>query len=107
MVEFENKDAKIHPIGKAHPPKRRFLPSKWERMHVKKLVALLREGKIKPPPPPAPEVWDLWADDPPSKRRGRGPCLHRKQRSLGMRPPITRPKSFSSTRRRRRLGRTP
>lgn len=24
--------ARIHPEGKAHPPKSRFLPSKWERM---------------------------------------------------------------------------
>lgn len=69
MVEFENKEAAIHPESRAHPPKRRFLPSKWERMHVKRLVALLREGKIRPPPPPKPEVWDLWADDGPKQRR--------------------------------------
>jgi len=73
MVEYENKDAKIHPMSSAHPPKRRFLPSKWERMKVKKLVALLREGKILPPPPPAPEVWDLWADDAPSRRKAPRP----------------------------------
>lgn len=69
MVEFENPDAKIHPLTLAHPPKRRFLPSKWERMRIKKIVALLREGKIRPPPPPKPEVWDLWADDAPKRRR--------------------------------------
>lgn len=63
MVEFENPEAKIHPVTKAHPPKRRFLPSKWEGMKIKRLVALLREGKIRPPPPPAPEVWDLWSDE--------------------------------------------
>jgi len=73
MVEFENPDAKIHPVSTAHPPKRRFLPSKWERMKVKKLVALLREGKIRPPPPPKPEVWDLWSDEPTKVRRGLPP----------------------------------
>ncbi|CAE7750100.1 ERB1, partial [Symbiodinium sp. KB8] len=46
MVEFDNPEARIHPERKAHPPKARFLPSKWERMKVKRLVALLREGKI-------------------------------------------------------------
>merc|ERR1719478_826761 len=73
FVEIENKDAKIHPVSSAHPPKARFLPSKWERMHVKRLVALLREGKIRPPPPPAPEVWDLWADDAPKRKHGPPP----------------------------------
>eukprot|EP00435_Cladocopium_sp_Y103_P057442 s497_g19.t1 len=69
MVEFENPEARIHPESKAHPPKSRFLPSKWERMKVKRLVALLREGKIRPPPPPAPEVFDLWADDAKPRRK--------------------------------------
>mmetsp|Transcript_46422 Transcript_46422/g.85007 ORF Transcript_46422/g.85007 Transcript_46422/m.85007 type:complete len:742 (+) Transcript_46422:61-2286(+) len=69
MVEFENKDAKIHPLHGDHPPKSRFLPSKWERMHIKKLTALLREGKIRPPPPPKPEVFDLWVGDVPSKKK--------------------------------------
>merc|ERR1719373_157498 len=73
MVEFDNPEAAIHPVSSAHPPKRRFLPSKWERMRVKKLVALLREGKIRPPPPPKPEVWDLWADDAPKRRKGPPP----------------------------------
>jgi len=73
MVEFDNPDARIHPLNSAHPPKSRFLPSKWERMRVKKLVALLREGKIRPPPPPEPEVWDLWADDVPKRRKGPPP----------------------------------
>ncbi|CAK8986572.1 unnamed protein product [Durusdinium trenchii] len=69
MVEFENPEARIHPEGKAHPPKSRFLPSKWERMKVKRLVSLLRQGKIRPPPPPAPEVWDLWADEAQLRRK--------------------------------------
>merc|ERR1719203_1789099 len=42
-------------------------------MRVKKLVALLREGKIKPPPPPEPEVWDLWGDDEQKRRKGPPP----------------------------------
>lgn len=73
MVEFDNPEAKIHPISRAHPPKRRFLPSKWEGMKVKRLLALLREGKIRPPPPPAPEVWDLWGDDAEKRRKGPPP----------------------------------
>ncbi|CAE7398295.1 bop1, partial [Symbiodinium sp. CCMP2456] len=75
MVEFDNPEARIHPERKAHPPKARFLPSKWERMKVKRLVALLREGKIRPPPPPAPEVFDLWADEPETRRRRAPPPL--------------------------------
>mmetsp|Transcript_64904 Transcript_64904/g.155005 ORF Transcript_64904/g.155005 Transcript_64904/m.155005 type:complete len:758 (+) Transcript_64904:61-2334(+) len=69
MVEFDNPDAKIHPLHGDHPPKSRFLPSKWERMHIKKLTALLREGKIRPPPPPKPEVFDLWVGDAPSMKK--------------------------------------
>jgi ribosome biogenesis protein ERB1 len=42
-------------------------------MRVKKLVALLREGKILPPAPPAPKVWDLWGDDAPHRRKGPPP----------------------------------
>eukprot|EP00929_Paragymnodinium_shiwhaense_P050506 TRINITY_DN2541_c0_g1_i1.p1 TRINITY_DN2541_c0_g1~~TRINITY_DN2541_c0_g1_i1.p1 ORF type:complete len:740 (-),score=206.06 TRINITY_DN2541_c0_g1_i1:189-2408(-) len=73
MVEFENRDAAIHTETRAHPPKSRFQPSKWERMKVKKLVALLREGKIRPPKPPAPKVWDLWGEDGPARRKGPPP----------------------------------
>lgn len=72
---IENKDAAIHPLNNAHPPKSRFLPSKWERMKVKRLKALIREGKIRPPPPPKPEVWDLWADEAPKKRKKAPPPL--------------------------------
>jgi ribosome biogenesis protein ERB1 len=44
-IEFENHDA-IHPIRSGPPPKRGFLPSKHEHQKIKKLVRLLREGKI-------------------------------------------------------------
>lgn len=73
MVEYENKAAAIHPESRAHPPKRRFLPSKWEAMKVKKLVALMREGKIRPKPPPEPEVFDLWGQEAPERRKGPPP----------------------------------
>merc|ERR1712190_586455 len=43
-------------------------------MRVKKLVALLREGKIRPPPPPKPQVWDLWGDDADGPKRRKGPA---------------------------------
>jgi len=69
-VEFDNPDCKVHPLSSALPPKSRFMPSKWERMKVKRLVALLREGKILPPPPPKPVVWDLWADEGPKRKKG-------------------------------------
>merc|ERR550532_2334058 len=82
MVEFDNPEAKIHPENQQYAPKRRFLPSKWERMHVKRLAALLREGKIRPPPPPKPEVWDLWADEAPKKRRKAPPALPAPKLSL-------------------------
>merc|ERR1719428_2492929 len=73
MVEFDNPEAALHPLSSAHPPKRRFLPSKHEAMKVKKLVALLREGKIRPPPPPKPEVFDLWGQEAPERKKGPPP----------------------------------
>lgn len=73
MVEFDNERERIHPTTWDYPPKRRFMPSKWEGMKIKKLMSLIRQGKIRPPPPPKPEVWDLWADDGPKKRKGPAP----------------------------------
>ena len=43
-----------------HPPKARFLPSKWEAKKIHRLVKLIREGKLHPPPPPEPEMYDIW-----------------------------------------------
>eukprot|EP00744_Colponema_vietnamica_P002685 GILI01004181.1.p1 GENE.GILI01004181.1~~GILI01004181.1.p1 ORF type:complete len:673 (+),score=203.38 GILI01004181.1:721-2739(+) len=71
-VEFDYPDGKIHPIGSEPEPKRRFLPSKWEAKKITKLVKAIREGRIKPPPPKAPEVYDLWADENDEENR-RGP----------------------------------
>lgn len=47
IVEFENPDAAIHPEWSAHPPKRRFIPSKWENKRINELVSLIRRGKIR------------------------------------------------------------
>lgn len=37
----------IHPVIDAPEPKRRFLPSKWEKMKIMKLVKLIKEGKLR------------------------------------------------------------
>ena len=48
MVEYDNPDAAKHPTGgnPFNPPKHRFLPSKWEKRKIYKLVRLYREGKL-------------------------------------------------------------
>jgi len=59
MVEYENNDS-IHPVQTQLPPKRRFVPSKWEGMKIKKLLRQMRLGLVPKPKEPEPEVYDLW-----------------------------------------------
>ena len=62
-IEFENKDS-IHPVRGGHPAKRGFLPSKHEGQKIKKLIRLIREGKLLPPQKKKKdEVFDIWHGD--------------------------------------------
>lgn len=69
MIEFDNPDGKIHPVHGLHPSKARFRPSYNMIRKIRKIRALIREGKIRPPPPPKPEVWDLWQDEHQERKR--------------------------------------
>ena len=69
--EYEHKDA-IHPF-QSNEPKRRFVPSKWERMKVQKFLKALKEGRMKTLDEKKKErderlkgeehVWDIWEDE--------------------------------------------
>eukprot|EP01022_Parablepharisma_sp_SALTPOND_P036115 TRINITY_DN976_c0_g1_i1.p1 TRINITY_DN976_c0_g1~~TRINITY_DN976_c0_g1_i1.p1 ORF type:complete len:1142 (+),score=102.52 TRINITY_DN976_c0_g1_i1:9391-12816(+) len=68
MVEFDDPDFKF-PMNNAPPPKSRFVPSKWERQKVMKIVHAMRMGWIKPQSEAdrlaeeAQKIWDIWEDD--------------------------------------------
>lgn len=46
-IPYYTSEREIHPLIDAPEPKRRFLPSKWEKMKIMRLVRLIKEGKIK------------------------------------------------------------
>ena len=53
----------IHPVTNRPEPKRRFLPSLWERKKIIKLVRGIKSGKIKPiKKPEKPRLYMLWND---------------------------------------------
>jgi ribosome biogenesis protein ERB1 len=56
----------IHPMGNDPEPKSRFVPSKWERMKVMKIMKGIQEGRIslekKKKPRPELEQYELWKD---------------------------------------------
>ena len=53
----------IHPVINRPEPKRRFLPSLWERKKITKLVKLIKAGKIKPiEKPKKPKFYMIWGD---------------------------------------------
>ena len=70
--EKEHPDA-IHPF-QSNEPKRRFVPSKWERLKVQKFLKALKEGRMKTLEEKKKErderlkdaeehVWDIWEDE--------------------------------------------
>lgn len=65
-MEFEFPDH-IHPLDSSYPKKSSFLPSKWERMKINKLVNAIRMGWLKPRPPKKTEeeekLWDIWENE--------------------------------------------
>ena len=68
-IEFEHKEM-IHPFS-VDEPKRRFLPSKWERIKVNKIVKAIRKGWMKTLSEQEKDreerqkekIWDIWEDD--------------------------------------------
>ena len=68
MVEYDDPDFKF-PMNNAPPPKSRFVPSKWERQKVMKIVHAMRMGWIKPQSETdklaeeAEKLWDIWEDE--------------------------------------------
>jgi ribosome biogenesis protein ERB1 len=68
-IEFEHKEM-IHPFS-VDEPKRRFLPSKWERIKVNKIVKAIRKGWMKTLAEQEKDreerqkekIWDIWEDD--------------------------------------------
>ena len=72
-IEYFTSRTEQMPLSAAPEPKRRFVPSKHEHKRVMKLVKAIKEGRIKPYKPPAPEDgaeeeifrYDVWADEAP------------------------------------------
>ena len=72
IVEFDNEKEFIHPFQN-NEPKRRFQPSKWERLKINKFVQALKKGWMKTLEEKEKErnekdkqeekVWDIWEDD--------------------------------------------
>ncbi len=46
FIEYDNEKEFIHPFN-SNEPKRRFQPSKWERLRVNKFVQALKKGWMK------------------------------------------------------------
>lgn len=70
--EYEHKDL-IHPF-QSNEPKRRFIPSKYERLKVQKFLKALKEGRMKTLEQKKQErldrinegeeqIWDIWEDE--------------------------------------------
>ncbi|CAI5712454.1 unnamed protein product [Hyaloperonospora brassicae] len=74
-VDIYSSNKIIHSMGNDIEPKSRFLPSKWERMKVLKIMKGIKEGRIKleQKPEKKPEVYQMWFDDDQSQTR-RGPA---------------------------------
>ncbi|KAI0301803.1 BOP1NT-domain-containing protein [Multifurca ochricompacta] len=60
----------IMPLSAAPEPKRRWIPSKWEKQKVMKIVRAIRQGRILPSKPKAtssiPQFYAIWNDEPSS-----------------------------------------
>lgn len=72
FFEFEHKEL-IHPF-QSNEPKRRFVPSKHEKLRIQKFLKALREGRMKTLEEKKEErmellreeserIWDIWEDD--------------------------------------------
>jgi ribosome biogenesis protein ERB1 len=58
----------VMPLSSAPEPKRRWVPSKWEKQKVMKIVRAIRQGRIVPfkPSSSKPQFYSIWAEPPSS-----------------------------------------
>lgn len=56
----------VMPLSAAPEPKRRWVPSKWEKQKVMKIVRAIRQGRIVPSKPKSekPQFYSVWNDEP-------------------------------------------
>jgi ribosome biogenesis protein ERB1 len=78
FVEYDDEPHKLHPVRNKDLPKSRFLPSNDESREIKRLVKLIRAGKLIPSRrnssrKPRPALCDLWAEEE-NEGRMRGPA---------------------------------
>ena len=45
LIEFDHSEWKVHAFSEDNP-KRRFIPSKWERIKVNKIVRAIKNGQM-------------------------------------------------------------
>lgn len=71
-IPIDKKDF-IHPMDSTLPPKRRFMPSKWERLRINKVLHAIEMGWIKldkeedDDKPKEELLFDLWGDEIPQE----------------------------------------
>jgi ribosome biogenesis protein ERB1 len=77
FVEYDDEPHKLHPVRNKDLPKSRFLPSKDESKEIRRLVKLIRAGKLKPRSTRRsmqPSLFDIWAQSEEEEGRLRGPA---------------------------------
>jgi ribosome biogenesis protein ERB1 len=78
FVEFDDEPHKLHPVRNKCYPKSRFLPSKDETKEIRRLVKLIRAGKLRPRAQrfqrKSPTIFDIWAQTDEEERKVRGPA---------------------------------
>ncbi|TMW64723.1 hypothetical protein Poli38472_011603 [Pythium oligandrum] len=64
-VDTYTSEKMIHAMGNDQAPKSSFIPSKWERMKVMKIVKGIKEGRIviDREPEKKPEAYQMWFED--------------------------------------------
>ncbi|RLN97770.1 hypothetical protein BBJ28_00021019 [Nothophytophthora sp. Chile5] len=65
LVDIYSSNKIIHSMANDQEPKSRFLPSKWEKMKVMKIMKGIKEGRIQldKEPEKKPDVYQMWFDD--------------------------------------------
>ncbi|KAF0701117.1 Aste57867_8414 [Aphanomyces stellatus] len=76
LVETFTSEKMIHSLGNDQEPKSRFLPSKWEKMKVLKIMKGIKEGRIQvdKKPDDKPEVFQMWFEDDQEAAVRKGPA---------------------------------
>ncbi|RHY34752.1 hypothetical protein DYB32_000695 [Aphanomyces invadans] len=76
LVEVFTSEKMIHSLGNDQEPKSRFVPSKWEKMKVLKIMKGIREGRIQvdKKPDDKPDVFQMWFDDDQEAVARKGPA---------------------------------